>query len=514
MTDMPWKLLLFVRDFTGRGADCFYWFDSDRLVEAEAEDVVSFSGAVVCHDFWMIRDALFDKTSTLPNVIIDLDEFLISVSGDPADRVAREERDITAVLEAQGADPEVCSAYKQMFNKRMPFDPEVALRAASELSQLYFTILERAKKEGEKERFFTVEVPVYRLLQHAMSAGIAIDGERLSEFRSEVEHDYFICLKEYSAKHNMPLETPSRAALEDRLVSDGFILDDVSIKYLLEYLPHEHDLGGDTIALQAVDAARQVLGSITNSTTDLRPILDVFGSRTSRIHLRSPSLQNIPKKYRSIIAAHQGTKLSYVDFDQYEVGIMAALSEDPELSSLYKAGDMYELFATEQLQLVGNRKAAKQLFLSYAYGMTKKALFDAAVYLGVELRQAKVAFGRFKQYEAWKKSVENDFKDKGRIETLKGNHFLRKGDGTLTPKERRSAVSQVVQGTASLIFKKALLAVGELDDVAIILPMHDALLFEHRLPDTPSRVVTTFENAMTTVLEGRVTGKASVSAFV
>jgi DNA polymerase-1 len=513
MTDLAWRLLLFIKDFTGRGADCFYWFDDERLVEIDAQDVVNFSGAVVCHDFWMIRDALFDKMGTLPNTIIDLDEFRISTSGNPGDRLAREKHDVTAALEQHGAEQEVCSAYKRMFNKGIPFEPEVAAKAAAALAKIYLALLEHAEAVGEAERFFSVEVPVYRLLQGAMTAGIVIDSRQLSEMRSEAEHDYFTCLKEYSAKHDMPLETPNRSALEERLRSESFELDDVSIEYLLEYVPHERDFGSDTIALQEADAARRVLGSLTLSTTGTRPVLDVFGSRTSRIHLRNPNLQNIPKKYRRIIASHEATELSYVDFDQYEVGIMAALSGDSELMELYAAGDMYDLFATEHLGLLGNRKAAKQLFLSYAYGMSRKALIDAAVLLGVDRPRAKTAFRLFERYEAWKKSVWADFQANGRVATLLGNHYRREGHGPLTRKEQRSAVSQVVQGTASLIFKKALLDVGELDDVTIVLPMHDALLFEHRSTDTPSKVVAVFENAMTTMLKGRVRGKASVGAF-
>ncbi|KRW96194.1 DNA polymerase [Paracoccus sp. MKU1] len=513
MIDQDWKLLLFMKDFTGRGADCFYWFDDGRLLETDAQDVVKFSGAVVCHDFWMIRDALFDKTGTLPNTVVDLDEFRISTSGNPEDRLAREKHDVTAVLEQYGVEQEVCSAYKRMFNKGIPFEAGVASKAAAALAQMYLALLERAEAAGEAERFFTVEVPVYRLLQSAMAVGIIIDRQRLSEMRAEAEHDYFMCLKDYSAKHNMPLETPNRSALEEKLRSDGFELDDVSIEYLLEYVPHQRDFGSDTIALQAADTARRVLGSLTLSTTIMRPVLDVFGSRTSRIHLRSPSLQNISKKYRGIIAAREGAELSYVDFDQYEVGIMAALSKDCELMELYAAGDMYDLFATTHLGLPGNRKAAKQLFLSYAYGMSKKALIDAAVSLGVDRPRAKTAFGLFVQYEAWKRSVWADFQANGRVATLLGNHYLRDRGGPLTAKEQRSAVSQVVQGTASLIFKRALLDVGELDDVTIVLPMHDALLFEHRLADTPNKVVTAFENAMTTTLGGGVRGKASVGAF-
>lgn len=513
MIDPAVKLLMFMKDFTGQGADCFYWFDNTRLVETDAQDVVSFRGTVVCHDFWMIRDALFDKTKSLPHTIIDLDEFRISISGHPGDRLSRDKRDITTELERYGADRDVCSAYKRMFNKATPFNPEIAATAAAALARMYEALQSQAQETGEAERYFTIEVPVYRTLQMAMAAGISVDGKRLSEMRAEAEHDYFMCLKDYSAKHDMPLETPSRSALEDRFRSEGFALDDVSIEYLLEYVPHERDLGSETLALQEADAVRRVLGSLTLSTTVTRPVVDVFGSRTSRIQLRSPSLQNIPKKYRTIIKAHEGKELSYVDFDQYEVGIMAALSGDLELQKLYAAGDMYELFATTHLGLTGKRKAAKQLFLSYAYGMSRKALIDAAVSLGVERPRAKAAFKLFEQYETWKRSVCLEFQTAGRIATICGNHYRREGNGSLTGKEQRSAVSQVVQGTASLIFKKALLDVAVMDDVVIILPMHDALLFEHRHGDTPAKVVKAFESVMTSTLNGRVNGKASIGGF-
>ncbi|WP_245973743.1 DNA polymerase [Bosea caraganae] len=239
----------------------------------------------------------------------------------------------------------------------------------------------------------------------------------------------------------------------------------------------------------------------------------MFGSRTSRVQLRSPSLQNIPKQFRSIISARAGAQLSYVDFDQFEVGIMAALSGDEELKRLYAAGDMYDLFATTHLGLVGNRKAAKQLFLSYAYGMSRKALIDAAFALGVDRQKAKEAFRLFQQYENWKKSVWAEFQRTGRVTTVFGNHYRRTGAGQLTGKEQRSAVSQVVQGTASLIFKRALLAVAPIGDVRVVLPMHDALLFEHTLADTPAKVIDAFEGVMTDVLNSMVNGKASISDF-
>lgn len=513
MTDYPSKFLLFVKDFTGRGADSFYWYENGQLCETSAEQIVSFSGMVVCHDFWIIRDVLFDKTRDLPGIIVDLHEFRMTISGDPADRLSREKMDITCELSRYGATPEVCSAYKKMFYRGVKFDAEVACEAAKAMIEMYSSLCAEALANGELERFLTVELPVYRLLQKAMSAGITINSSGLSEKRREAEHDYFFCLKNYSCTHDMPLETPTREAIEARLYEAGFDLGGVSIDYVMEFLPHEDNFGNDTLALLDLDSTKRVLSSLSISSGRTRPIVDVFGSRTSRVHLRSPSLQNMAKKYRTIVTAREGAELCYVDFDQYEVGIMAALSEDTELESLYGAGDMYDIFATKHLGLEGNRKAAKQLFLSYAYGMSRKALIDAAVSLGADRERAKAAFRIFSRYEEWKKSVWATFQREGRIGTIQGNYYKRSGQGTLSAKEQRTAVSQVIQGTASLIFKKALLVVSDVEDVTIILPMHDALLFEYRLADTPAKVVAAFEKVMTEHLFERVNGKASIGQF-
>lgn len=514
MTELTYRLMLFVKDFTDKGADSYYWFQDNQLEETDATSIIRFAGVVVCHDFWMIRDALFDSTGTLPDMIVDVDEFRISISGIPEDRLDREKRDVTTHLGQYGVDQEVCATYWKMFNKGAAFDTGIATKAAIAIERMYLDLCEQARSDSELERFFNVEVPVYRVLQLSMSAGVSIDTTELSEKRSQAEHDYFLSLKNYSAKHDMPLETPSRRALEAKLLLEGFELDEVSVEYLLEFVPHARDFGGDTTTLLNFEAARRVLSSLTLSTNVTRPVVDVFGSRTSRVQLRSPSLQNIPKRYRSIITARTGAELSYVDFDQFEVGIMAALSGDEELKRLYAAGDMYDLFANERLSLNGNRKAAKQLFLSYAYGMSRKALIDAACSFGVAREKAKEAFQLFHRYEEWKKTICTEFQTNGRVATVLGNHYRRSScKGQITSKEQRSVVSQVVQGTASLIFKRVLLAVASISDVRIVLPMHDALLFEYTLVKTPTLVVEAFEGVMTDVLKSQVTGKASISDF-
>lgn len=604
MIDESSKILLFAKDIAGCGADKFYWFDNDQVIETNAEQIIGFTGLILCHDFWLIRDVLFDKTQDLPKNILDLDEFRISIRGNPKDRISREKSDITNDLGLYGASQEVCSFYRKMFYGGVVFDFEVACEAAKAMEKMYRSLREEAVVNDEMDRFLAVELPAYRLLQKSMSAGINVNLKGLSEKRREAEYDYFFCLKNYSAVHDMPLETPTQEAIEAKLNELSFDLSGVSTNYVLEFLPHKDNFGNDTLTLLNLNSTKQVLSSLSMSSSVIRPIIDVFGSRTSRVHLRSPSMQNLAKKYRSIVTAREGTKLGYVDFDQYEVGIMAALSEDPELARLYAAGDMYDLFSSTYLGLDGNRKAAKQLFLSYAYGMSNKALIDAAVSLGADRKRAKSAFKIFTKYEEWKNSVWLKFCSEERIGTLNGNYYKRemydlklmsvsalkhladkgsslivvalvgkklhvrifddkgkkivdKQEGQITSseafiefrqrlepfpnksdlpfesqqeiirlavkatgcnrrlsdREKRSAVSQVVQGAASLIFKKALIAVGNIEDVTIILPMHDALLFEYHLSDTPGQVIATFEKVMTDQLSGRVNGKASLGQF-
>jgi len=50
-------------------------------------------------------------------------------------------------------------------------------------------------------------------------------------------------------------------------------------------------------------------------------------------------------------------------------------------------------------------------------------------------------------------------------------------------------------------------------DFRLVLPMHDAMLFEYEHDTTPSLVVHLMEEAMTQALDSEVVGKASISDF-
>ena len=285
----------------------------------------------------------------------------------------------------------------------------------------------------------------------------------------------------------------------------------MNVDYVIDFVPSE--FCADLKQLKKLANSRQLLSAIPHSQQRIHPIVDSFGSITSRIYFKDPSLQNLAKRHRNIICADEGKSLSYVDYDQYEVGIMAALSEDPVLLTLYSAGDLYQTVSEELFSSPLKRKQAKRLFLSYAYGMNFKSLIDAAVSFGAQRPAARTFFRGFTVFENWKLQVWHEFKETGRIGTSLGNYMNRTGQGELSASEKRSAVSQVVQGTASLIFKKALLRLSHESAVELKIPMHDAALVQHAAEYDPANLVRIFAEVMSAHLSHRIVGKASLEAY-
>lgn len=141
-------------------------------------------------------------------------------------------------------------------------------------------------------------------------------------------------------------------------------------------------------------------------------------------------------------------------------------------------------------------------------------ILESIKQLGGNIKKAKDYFGEFDIFEKWKESLYEKYETNGRIETICGNFFNRTKERALSNKEKRSAISHVVQGTGSYIFKKAILNISYEKDVDILIPMHDAVLIQHTDLYNPEKIVEIFQNTMTSVLNEKIKGKASVESFV
>lgn len=506
------KALLFINDFTDGGREKFFICSDAKVSECSAESIAAETDELICHDYWLIAAAVYKKAGCLPKHVTDVEELRITTSGRREDRQNRDRTDVASAL-AAFLDLETIGRYRNIVFKNATFDPEVFRKIGEALLRLFEEVEEKAKSANEWERYQQIERPVNDYLIRAAAVGIAVDTAALRKHKAKIDFSYYMALKEFSAKYSLPLEVPSDEDIIDYLAPRGFEFSGVGVEYVLNFVPMSDGFADDLLNLRKIAYSRMILKAIPLSQKRVFPLVDAFGSITSRIYFKDPSLQNLSKVHRDIIAADEGMMLSYVDFGQYEAGIMGALSEDATMLALFSSGDLYSQAAEQIFLDAAKRKHAKRLFLSYAYGMKRKSLIDAAVKFGAERDAAKKFFNQFASFEAWKTSVHERFRLEGRIGTSFGNYLAREGTEELSEKEKRSAVSQVVQGTASLIFKKALLKLSALDEVALKVPMHDAVLFQHSPKFDPSAVANLFSNVFTEHFRGSIEGKASLENF-
>lgn len=512
MTDTK-KALLFISDYTGLGNDQMFLWSEGKLTPASAHQLVQEPAELVCHDYWLIAPIIYEKANKLPAFVTDIEELRIASSGSKEARLTRDRSEIYKSLSGF-VDDRNLSDYTNIFNRKMPVDLRTLSIVGQGLLQYAEKIEADAKKADEWNRYIQIERGVSDYLIRSAVDGIAIDAVILQKHKRAIDFDYYMALKDFSALYSMPLEPPSNGEIITHLEGKGFDFDGVSVDYVLHFVPMADSFAKDVLQLRKLHATRKVLTAMPLSQSRISPIVDGFGSITSRIYFKDPSLQNLARRHRNILKPDAETVFTYVDYDQYEAGIIAALSKDKLLLGLYAAGDLYAQAAEQIFHVSEKRQEAKRLFLSYAYGMKRKHLIAAAVQYGAQSGDAKKFFAQFSDLENWKKTLWDEYKRNGKIGTSLGNYVCREGSGDLTDKERRSSVSQVVQGTASLIFKKMLLELSKLDSVQLKVPMHDAVLIQHPATFDTTIVINLFIRVMTEHFQGAITGKASLANFM
>lgn len=509
---MTKKALIFIRDYTDQGKDRFFLWAEKVLKQVSADDISSQEEELVCHDYWLIAPTLFRLTGRLPKIVTDVEELRISISGKRSEREKKEKIDITNSLQTL-TTKDIIRKYLAIFNRKEDICEETLSAFAEALITYSGQVEAEAKHEQEWDRAIQIEQPVARYLIGSAATGINISTEVLRRHKDKIEFDFYMALKQFSSKYTVPLEVPSDEDIVEYLEPLGFDFSGVNVDYILNFVPMQDGYADDLLNLRKIQKSRMVLAAIPLSQKKIFPIVDSFGSITSRIYFKDPSLQNLAKQHRDILIPDEGKVFSYVDYEQYEAGIMAALSGDPLLTKFYAEGDLYKIAAESIFQDEKKRKEAKRLFLSYAYGMRHRDLIDAAYGYGADRQNAKAFFKQFNEFEDWKTRVHTQFEAEGKIGTTLGNHIKRERTGTLSEKEKRSSISQQVQGTASLIFKKALIAMSDDPRVELKVPMHDAVLFQHQADLDPQVVVNIFAEVMSKHFEHKVVGKASLAQF-
>jgi DNA polymerase-1 len=505
--------LVYQKDFSERGRDRYFIYDGDLFSEIDSEDVVLLDCFIVTHDFWLISNSLFKKHGILPPKIIDvvlLSKLLAGVKSVGGDL---QQWDVSKTIKPLFKESEDFDSYMDMFYRRKELVFDVYMLFSHKLAEYFNQLSTLADEAGELARFYAVELPIFNELTLSACRGIRVSNSLVRMHKENLKLDFYRQLKLFAEKHEVLYELPIKGEIREKLSKLKYNVDDYSLEFLIDFLPSNDGYTDDLRSLQKTNKSYRVFNSISSSSDRLRPIVESHWTSTSRIYHKSPNLQNISKRYRNIFIPDDGMSLCYVDYDQFEVGIMAALSSDKNMKYIYENSDAYKDLASRVFNNDQMRKKAKVLFLSFTYGMSLENILGSVAQLGGDQKIAREYFSGFSEFEFWKESIHKEFKETQRIPTISANYLNRSSDSELTEKEKRTSVNHVIQGTAAYIFKKALLRLAKLDGVQVLIPMHDAILFQYKEQNTPDAVVKIFEKVMTTELLGKVKGKASIEKF-
>jgi DNA polymerase-1 len=236
------------------------------------------------------------------------------------------------------------------------------------------------------------------------------------------------------------------------------------------------------------------------------------GARSGRTSSSKPNLQNIPrpadsiegKMARDCFAAGPEFTFIQLDYSQLELRVAAMLSKDPDMRAIFDEGVDYHQRTAELISQIAwgipasavqkpHRSMAKSVNFGILYGKTARTL---AKEWGVSEAKAQTVIdaimGRFRKLDTWCKDRRVEAARTGVSWTWWDGQKARRrpmwriadSDGGTSSRAENGAVNTPIQGTASDFCIASLVSCvdwieseGLHNDVQLVLPVHDSLLF-------------------------------------
>ena len=466
-----------------------------RCTQVQVDDLQDMA-SIVTYDTWNLVSYLKSNGKKPPVQLIEISDALRVVCGRSKDQQGEKYWDTYAALRSFFHNPADASTVKKIGRSQVkrPREAEVIrlLEATSRaLKELWALALSALAASDETERFVGVEVPTSQLFWQRQWLGIRIDTNAIDGCCKVARNNKYKAFRTIASQVGV-----SPSSLTFRNVNT--VLQDTDARHLLEF-SHYQDLEEYfRIARFKSEFARtfwefvkseQDLTSLTFLTGEkgrVHPYFHSFGTVTGRILVSNPRLQELRKPFRKVILPDESKELVYLDYSQFEPGILASLAGDDGFRKLYNRADLYLELSRDIFNTESPRNLAKRIFLAYCYGMgidnIVKLLSSWELELGERLdlkNRITRFFGRFPGLATFRNRMEEELETTGYVRTQLGNRRVRTSTGALSGKERRWATNDVIQGTASLIFKKALIGLAEqFGKDSILLPMHDGVLLQ------------------------------------
>ncbi len=398
------------------------------------------------------------------------------------------------------------------------------------IDALYEAMLPKLRETGVEELYFTVEMPLCRVLADMELAGFRVDARMLQSF-GETLSAAIAALEEriysYAGRFNINSPKQLGEVLFERLglpaykkTKTGYstnaeVLDKLRgthpiVEEVLEYRQYAK------LKSTYVDGLLKVIAPDGRVRTSFQMTV----TATGRLSSTEPNLQNIPTRtelgseLRRMFAADEGKVLVDADYSQIELRLLAHISGDEAMQAAFLSGEDFHTVTAAHVFGVpveavtaGMRRAAKAVNFGIVYGISA---FSLSQDLGVTVTEAKeymdAYFARFPGVKTYMEQVVAEAKERGYVETLlhrrralpeiKSSNFNMRSFG------ERVALNMPIQGTAADIIKLAMVKVfrrleQEGLEARLIMQVHDELIVE-----CPERETERVKALLTEEMEG------------
>ena len=395
-----------------------------------------------------------------------------------------------------------------------PWQPVAAEAAAVAL--LAPVMEEQVDAQGLRPLLEDVELPLASVLARMEARGVRLDVAYLAEMGESVR-DRMATLKATVYTHageefNLNSPPQLRTILYEKLglqpgkkTPKGELSTDASV---LEKLRDAHPIVDALLSWRELDKLNSTYLEALPRLVDpsdgrIHTSFNQAVAATGRLSSSNPNLQNIPVRSelgrqmrRAFVPGEAGQVLLVADYSQIELRILAHLSGDVGLRAAFDAGqDIHAataatVFGLPPDQVDGeSRRRAKAVNYGLAYGMNAWGLaqrLDIAPDEAQEIMDGY--FAGFPSIKAYLDAQVGRATVEGFTETLLGRRRyvpeLQAANPRIRDLGRRQALNAPIQGSASDVFKMAMIAVDrallarqELD-LHMLLTVHDELVFE------------------------------------
>ncbi len=419
--------------------------------------------------------------------------------------------------------------------RQVPHD-EICLYAAED-ADITLKLKNRLEKELRtkklEELFYTIEMPLVRVLAEMEITGVRIDTAALKQ-SSEILTNKIETLEQeiytYAGKSfNISSARQVGEILFEHLKIDTKARKTKTGQYstteeVLEKLRFKHPIVDKILDYRGL---KKLLSTYINALPDLinpetgkiHTSFNQAVTATGRLSSSNPNLQNIPirddegKEIRRAFIPEPGELFFSADYSQIELRIMAHLSGDKAMTEAFCSGnDIHAATASKIYKIPIDevtkemRRKAKTANFGIIYGIST---FGLAERLNIPRSEAKQLidnyFETFPQVKTYMDKSIEIAREKGYVETINGRKRMlpdiNSHNSVVRGYAERNAINAPIQGSAADIIKIAMVHIFERFErenisAKMILQVHDELNFS-----TPSNEIETIKQIVNEEME-------------